>query len=88
MLEGASWDDKQGVLDSCKPKQLLSSMPVILIKAALAEKEPKEDVYPCPVYFTERRFQEEVFTAHLRTKRVPAMWITAGVCMILDSPMT
>lgn len=88
VLEGASWDDKLGMLEESKPKQLLTQMPIMLIKAVPAEKEPKDGVYQCPVYFTERRFREEVFTAQLRTKRPWTSWTEAGVCLFLDSVNT
>lgn len=88
MLEGASWDDKSGTLEDSNPKRLITSMPVILIKAVPLEKEPMEGVYQCPVYFTERRFREEVFTAQLKTKRPWTTWATAGACLILDSVPT
>ena len=79
-------DDKLGVRDESKPKQLFTPMPVILITAVPAEKaEAKADaLYQCPVYFTEARFRQEVFTASLRTKQPWTHWTTAGVAMFLD----
>jgi dynein heavy chain len=85
LLEGASWDDMHGVLTESKPKQLLSEMPIILIKGVQEQKEPMEGLYDCPVYSTERRFREEVFTAQLKTQRPWTTWATAGVCLILDA---
>ncbi|KAL4450636.1 hypothetical protein ABPG77_000992 [Micractinium sp. CCAP 211/92] len=84
LLEGASWDDKLGILDESKPKQLFTQMPVILVKAVPAEKEPKDNLYQCPVYMTERRFREEVFTAQLKTKGPWTHWTTAGAALLLD----
>lgn len=84
VLEGCSWDDKTGVLQESRPKQLFTQMPVMLMKAVPAEKEPRDGVYQCPVYFTERRFREEVFTAQLKTKQTWTQWATAGVALMLD----
>ena len=43
-----------------------------------------KDIYLCPVYKTERRFREEVFTAQLKSKHGQIKWTLAGVCMFLD----
>lgn len=86
VLEGASWDDKAGVLEESRPKQLLTPMPVMLMKAVPAEKEPKDGVYQCPVYATERRFREEIFTAQLRSKNDWTHWTAAGVALFMDAP--
>lgn len=42
VLEGAGWDDKGGVLEESRPKQLLTPMPVMLMRAVPADK-----VRPC-----------------------------------------
>lgn len=83
-LEGARWDDKAGVLDDSKPKELICPMPVILVRAVTADKAEQKDVYACPVYTTEARFREEVFTAQLKTKASWIKWTLAGVCLFLD----
>jgi hypothetical protein len=82
-LEGARWDDKAGVLEDSKPKELFCPMPVILVRAVTADKETK-DTYSCPVYTTEARFREEVFTAQLKSRHSWIKWTMAGVCMFLD----
>jgi dynein heavy chain len=82
-LEGARWDDKAGVLEDSKPKELFCPMPVILVRAVTADKETK-DTYACPVYTTEARFREEVFTAQLKSRHSWIKWTMAGVCMFLD----
>ena len=87
VLEGAGWDDKAGVLTDSRPKQLTTPLPVVLIRAVPAAKTDSRDLYSCPVYFTERRFREEVFTAQLKTKQQQhgwTHWTTAGVCIFLD----
>jgi dynein heavy chain len=83
-LEGARWDDKAGVLDDSKPKELFCQMPVILVRAVTADKAEQKDMYACPVYTTEARFREEVFTAQLKTKASWIKWTLAGVCLFLD----
>jgi len=83
-LEGARWDDKTGVLDDSKPKELFCLMPVILVKAVTVDKAEQKDAYQCPVYATEARFREEIFTAQLKSKHSWIKWTLAGVCMFLD----
>ena len=83
-LEGARWDDKTGVLDDSKPKELFCPMPVILIKAVTVDKAELKDAFQTPVYKTERRFREEVFTAQLKSKHGTIKWTLAGVCLFLD----
>ncbi len=43
-----------------------------------------QDAYQCPVYTTEARFREEVFTAQLKSKHSWIRWTLAGVTMFLD----
>lgn len=83
-LEGARWDDKTGVLEDSKPKELFCPMPVILIKAVTVDKAEMKDAFQTPVYKTERRFREEVFTAQLKSKHGTIKWTLAGVCLFLD----
>ncbi len=83
-LEGARWDDKGGCLEDSKPKELFCAMPVLLVRAVTADKADGRDAYQCPVYATEVRFREEVFTAQLKTKAPANKWTLAGVCMFLD----
>ena len=83
-LEGARWDEKLNALDDSRPKELFCSMPVILIKAVTADKAEQKDTYQCPVYTTEARFRQEVFTAQLKSKHSWIKWTLAGVCMFLD----
>ena len=81
-LEGARWADSG--LEESKPKELFCPMPVMLIKAVPVDKAELKDVYQTPVYFTEKRFRQEVFTAQLKTKASPAKWTLASVALILD----
>merc|ERR1712178_234822 len=83
-LEGCRWDEKAGVLDDSRPKELFVIMPVILIRAVTADKAELKDAYRTPVYKTEKRFREEVFTAQLKSKHGEIKWTLAGVCLFLD----
>ena len=83
-LEGCRLDEKTLVLDESRPKELFYQMPVILIKAVTVDKADVKESYKCPVYKTERRFREEVFTAQLKSKHGEIKWTLAGVCMFLD----
>ena len=59
-------------------------MQVMLIRAVTVDKAELRDVYQCPVYTTEARFRQEVFTAQLKSKDTWVKWTLAGVCLFLD----
>lgn len=44
------------------------------------------DVYECPVYATQTRFRQEVFSVSLRSKQPWTKWAKAGVCLMLEAP--
>jgi len=85
-LQGARWNEGGGFLEESRPKEMACPMPVLLVKAVPSEKaNPSVDAFPCPVYITEARFRQEVFTVYLKTGRVgPAAWAAAGVALLLD----
>jgi len=83
-LEGCRWDDKAGVLEESRPKEMFCVMPVITIRAVTVDKAEMKDAYQTPVYKTERRFREEVFTAQLKSKHGQIKWTLSGVCLFLD----
>ena len=83
-LEGARWDDKSMALDESLPKELFCPLPVILVKAVQVDRADVRDAYQTPVYTTEARFRQEVFTAQLKSKVGQLKWILAGVCAFLD----
>lgn len=56
----------------------------MLIRAVPSNRIDVKDVYECPVYTTETRFRQEVFTAQLKTKQSWIQWTIAGVCLFLD----
>jgi dynein heavy chain len=90
-IEGARWDMQAGVLEDSFMKELYPRMPVILMRAILAEKEDLRGVYVCPVYKqTERATPGTatpgtgfVFAMQLKTKQPPSKWTMAGVAMLL-----
>lgn len=59
-------------------------MQVLLIRAVPADKAELRDVYYCPVYATESRFRQEIFTVQLKTKVSKDKWTLAGVALFLD----
>ena len=67
------------------------AVPVILIRAILAEKEDHRGVYRCPVYKQTERATPGfhtpgsgfVFMMQLKTKQPAAKWVMAGVAMLL-----
>ncbi len=61
-----------------------TALQVLLIRAVPAEKAELRDVYQCPVYATEARFRQEIFTAQLKTKQPSNTWTMAGVALFLD----
>jgi dynein heavy chain len=83
-LEGARIDERTKRLEDPHPKEMAFEMPVVQVKAVKEESAPKKNVYQCPVYRTERRFREEVFTAQLKTNTDQNKWVLQGVAIILD----
>merc|ERR1712070_205467 len=90
-IEGARWDMQQGVLEDSFMKELYPKMPIVQMRAILAEKEDLRGVYVCPVYKqTERATPGTatpgtgfVFPMQLKTKQPPSKWTMAGVAMLL-----
>ena len=88
-IEGARWDMQQGVLEDSFMKELYAKMPVIQMRAILAEKEDLRGVYICPVYKQTERTgpgrgaQGFVFAMKLKTKQPPSKWTMAGVALLL-----
>ena len=83
-MEGARWDIQGGSIETSKPKEMVSIMPVINCKAILTEKALTANVYNCPVYKTQLRGPTFVCTATLRTKAPSAKWTLAGVVLVMD----
>jgi dynein heavy chain len=71
-------------LDPHTWQELFMGLPVVLVRAVTADKAELKDAYRTPVYKTERRFREEVFTAQLKSKHGENKWTLSGVCLFLD----
>ncbi len=56
----------------------------IQVRAIPADKAEARDTYQCPVYATEARFRQEIFTAQMRTKGDVIDWTLRGVALFLD----
>jgi dynein heavy chain len=86
-LQGARWEDKTGMIDTSRPKEMFCAMPVIKCQAVSAESREKAGIYECPVYKTENRGATFVFCAQLKTKSQAARWVLGGVALIMDVPV-
>ena len=83
-IQGARWDEKTGLMDKSKPKEMFCPMPIIKCQAVSSANKEKAGIFECPVYKTERRGPTFVFCAQLKTKSQPARWILGGVALIMD----
>jgi dynein heavy chain, axonemal len=85
-LEGARWEERNGCLEESRPKEMACALPVLHVRGVPAEKAAAPaDAYACPVYTTEARFRQEVFTVQLKGGKQPARkWAQAGVALLLD----
>jgi dynein heavy chain len=85
-LEGARWEERNGCLEESRPKEMACALPVLHIRGVAADKAASPaDAYACPVYTTEARFRQEVFTVQLKGGKQPARkWAQAGVALLLD----
>lgn len=85
-LEGARWEERNGCLEESRPKEMACALPVLHVRGVPAEKvSVPADTYACPVYTTEARFRQEVFTVQLKGgKQLARKWAQAGVALLLD----
>ena len=89
-MEGARWDVATGCLEDAYMKELYPKMPVIQMRAILAEKEDTRGVYLCPVYKQTERATPGfdtpgsgfLFMIQLKTKQPPQKWCMAGVACL------
>ena len=82
-LEGGSWNVNGAVLESSKPREMFSPLPVIHIRPAIVDKF-EAGTFLCPVYKTQQRGPTYVFSLQLKTKSDPGKWVLAGVVSIMD----
>ncbi|CAB4069325.1 DNAH [Lepeophtheirus salmonis] len=93
-LEGASWDDANGVLTECLPKIHHSKLPPMLLRPRQVYNEMnKSNLYKCPVYRNEARKGNILATGHSTNYvfdiKLPSNvnnehWILRGVAGILE----
>ena len=83
-MEGARWDVNNTSVESSKPKEMFSQMPVMSVRGVQADKADIKGMYACPTYKTQMRGPTYVFQAQLKTKSPPARWVLAGVALIMD----
>ena len=82
-LEGGSWNTSSALLESARPREMYSTVPVINVRPAIVEKlDPA--MYKCPVYKTQQRGPTYVCEIQLRTKADVGKWVLAGVVGLLD----
>ncbi|NXH15458.1 DYH17 protein, partial [Bucco capensis] len=85
-MEGARWDILSGAIAEARPKQLTSTMPVIVLRAIPVGRLDTKNVYACPVYKTRRRGPTYIWTFNLKTKEKAdaAKWVLAAVALLLQ----
>jgi len=87
-LEGARWNVQNGLLESPKPREMFSLLPVVNCKPGIISDKPygsgTGSSYSCPVFQTTQRGPTYVFSAGLKTKYPPGKWVLGGVALIMD----
>ncbi|XP_014471080.1 PREDICTED: dynein beta chain, ciliary-like [Dinoponera quadriceps] len=83
-VEGARWDATTGFIADSRPKELLSLMPVVFVKAITQDKQETKNVYECPLYRTRTRGPTYIWTFNLKTRDKPTKWTLAGVAILLQ----
>lgn len=84
-----------GNLSDLRPKDLMSSLPIVYVKAvpvldawtatSVGYLRGEKGIYDCPVYLTSNRGPHYVFMAGLRTVDPARKWILAGVALIMQA---
>jgi dynein heavy chain len=82
-LEGGSWNVASGQLESARPREMFSQLPIIHVKPTIIDKMDPA-LFICPVYTTQNRGPTYVFSIQLRTKAEHGKWVLAGVVGLLD----
>lgn len=65
-------------------KDLHPPMPVVCLRAVLADKVDIRSAYPCPVYRTRQRGDTFVWEFPLKSSVPPDKWIIAGTALLLQ----
>jgi len=76
--------NKGSLLFECPTSASIACLTPTLRLIGIADKAELKDAYACPVYTTEARFREEVFTAQLKSKATWVKWALASVAAFLD----
>jgi dynein heavy chain len=82
-LEGGAWNSSTAMLESARPREMYSPLPVVNVRPTIIDKMDSS-LYMCPVYKTQSRGPTYVFTIQLRTKADTAKWVLSGVVGLLD----
>ena len=82
-IEGGSWNMNAGLLESAKPREMFSVLPVINVRPSIVDKVDNS-VYNCPVYKTQMRGPTYVCNFQLKTKADVGKWVLSGVVGLLD----
>mmetsp|Transcript_21660 Transcript_21660/g.21327 ORF Transcript_21660/g.21327 Transcript_21660/m.21327 type:complete len:369 (+) Transcript_21660:2069-3175(+) len=91
-IEGARWNSSTHLLDTSRPKQLYTELPMIWFLPKQNRKIPETGIYNCPVYKVLSRAGTLSTTGHstnyvlmleLPTKEKESVWIIAGVAVFL-----
>jgi len=93
-MEGARWDDDNGVIEESYPKVLYDPFPVVYMKPVEKSQDGTgKDVYPCPIYKTSERRGVLSTTGHstnfvitmpipIQPKHNEKYWTRRGVAML------
>ncbi len=84
VLEGASWGASSRTIEVSTPRELCCEMPVITCRGVVADRSEQANMFSCPVYKTQKRGPQYVFSAKLKTKAPPQKWVLAGVALLMD----
>jgi dynein heavy chain len=85
-LQGARWDVSDNCLRDMNLKELAPELPVVHVRAIMAEEKNFGGQYECPVYVTALRGGTYVFAANLTTPEHTNKWILSGVALLMTQP--
>lgn len=83
-VEGASFNLASGLLESSKPREMFSMLPVIHIRPTVITDRVDQTVFSCPVYKTQSRGNTYVFSLQIKSKFDSGKWILAGVVAVME----
>jgi dynein heavy chain, axonemal len=91
-MEGARWDQDQGMVMDSKPKELRCLLPVIKVIPVTADKYDTDGYYMCPVYMNMQRAnvysaQVSTFTLKHPEDQPPVKWTLASVALLMQDEL-